>query len=290
MAKDACLHAFIVAQTSESRRNIRRISIHKRWLTVAICLVIGVLCAASYGFYSLSQEATRLRVERENSSLRQENQNQRLQLNDLKQRVEAVEAASRRLAEMSGVAAQPPEQQDGTHHPTGAGGPRISSEAANIIHIERRATQLERKLQRYEIALRERAAIPSIWPVEGEVTDGFGKRHNPFGGASSEFHTGQDVAALRGTPVIATGSGRVAFAGFQGSYGRTVVIDHGSNLTTRYAHLSRIDVTANQPIIRGEVLGQVGSTGRSTGPHLHYEIRISDAPVNPKSYLPPKSY
>ncbi|MFN2417082.1 MAG: M23 family metallopeptidase, partial [Pyrinomonadaceae bacterium] len=97
---------------------------------------------------------------------------------------------------------------------------------------------------------------------------------------------GQDIAAPRGTPVLAPADGRVVEAGWKNGYGQTVVLDHGNGLTTRYAHLSRIEVTAEQELKRGEQLGQVGSTGRSTGPHLHYEVRIGELPVSPRHYLP----
>jgi len=127
---------------------------------------------------------------------------------------------------------------------------------------------------------------PSIWPVTGELTDGFGGRRNPFGGYSSEFHAGQDIATLTGTPVAASANGTVIFAGCQNGYGQIVIIDHGDGLTTRYGHLSKIEATVGQSISRGDVLGRVGSTGRSTGPHLHYEVRINDKPVDPMQYLP----
>jgi murein DD-endopeptidase MepM/ murein hydrolase activator NlpD len=114
-----------------------------------------------------------------------------------------------------------------------------------------------------------------------------GVRSNPFGGSSLEYHKGQDIAAPIGTPVIATADGTVVIAGWLRGYGWVVYIDHGNGISTRYGHLSRIDVTVGQSIKRGEQLGLVGSTGRSTGPHLHYEVRINGQPVSPLLYLPP---
>jgi murein DD-endopeptidase MepM/ murein hydrolase activator NlpD len=130
------------------------------------------------------------------------------------------------------------------------------------------------------------ANIPAIWPVVGPLRSGVGMRSNPFGGSSIEYHKGQDIAAPIGTPVIATADGVVTIAGWQRGYGWVVYIDHGNGLSTRYGHLSRIDVAVGQSLKRGEQLGLVGSTGRSTGPHLHYEVRINDEPVNPLQYLP----
>jgi murein DD-endopeptidase MepM/ murein hydrolase activator NlpD len=130
------------------------------------------------------------------------------------------------------------------------------------------------------------ASMPSIWPVSGIITSHYGSRGNPFGGMSSEFHKGQDIAAPIGTGVIATADGVVVIAGWQRGYGRVVYLDHGNGISTRYGHLSRIDVAEGQTIKRGDQLGLVGSSGRSTGPHLHYEVRVNGAAVNPGSYLP----
>jgi murein DD-endopeptidase MepM/ murein hydrolase activator NlpD len=184
---------------------------------------------------------------------------------------------------MSGV--QPEWGEEGTSE-HGAGGPALKLDPAAVERLESRAARLETDLRLYEAALRERARVPSIWPVEGESTDSFGVRGNPFGGGGAEFHPGQDIAAPRGTPVLAPAEGRVVEAGWKNGYGQTVVIDHGNGLTTRYGHLSRIEVTAGEELKRGDQLGLVGSTGRSTGPHLHYEVRVGELPVSPQHYLP----
>ena len=282
MVRDDRLYAFIVARTHSSRARIRRIRIHKRTLKLLTLFGVVVCCAAAYGFYGLTQQAIHLRIERENQRLRAENEHQRRQLNNLNQRVEAVEDKSRRLAEMSGV--------DSGNQQTevrGAGGPEILFDSLPVMAaVEYKTDYLERELNSYEELLRRRVTVPSIWPVTGELTDSFGGRRNPFGGMSSEFHAGQDIATLWGTPVAAAANGTVTFAGWQNGYGQIVVIDHGNGITSRYGHLSGIDVEVGQTIERGQQLGRVGSTGRSTGPHLHYEIRINDEPVNPLQYLP----
>lgn len=280
--RDDRFYAFIVAHTSRSRSRIRRICVHKRWLKVSAFVTALFFCAAIYGFYGLTQQAMHARIERENERLRRENERQKQQLNKLNQRVEAVEDQSRRFAEMSGVAHEEQQQQQTNEH--GSGGPAWPMDS--VAEIETKAAQLEHDLQVYEARLRERDVTPNIWPVTGNLTDSFGGRHNPFGGYSYEFHTGQDIATAWGTPVIATANGTVIFAGCQNGYGQVVVIDHGGGLTTRYGHLSHIDVTQGQTITRGEQVGHVGSTGRSTGPHLHYEVRINDEPVDPWEYLP----
>ena len=127
---------------------------------------------------------------------------------------------------------------------------------------------------------------PNIWPVMGPLSSGYGTRHNPFGGRSFEFHKGQDIVVPIGTPVMATADGVVVSAGWHKGYGNGIYIDHGNGIMTRYGHLSRINVTEGQQVKRGDLIGLSGSTGRSTGPHLHYEVRIDGEAINPLQYLP----
>lgn len=127
-------------------------------------------------------------------------------------------------------------------------------------------------------------SAPNLWPVEGQVTGSFGERTDPFNGEGA-FHTGVDIAAMVGQPVVAPADGTVTFADFMGGYGRAIVLEHGHGINTRYGHLSGFAVAPGQHVHRGEVIGFVGLSGRSTGPHLHYEVRINDTPVNPYKYL-----
>lgn len=125
---------------------------------------------------------------------------------------------------------------------------------------------------------------PSIWPLMGHITDGFGERLDPFSGEGA-FHTGVDVSAEYGAPVHVTADGVVTAAATHTGYGRVVVVDHGFGITTLYAHLSSYAVAAGTHVRRGEVIGYAGISGRSTGPHVHYEVRVNDAPVNPWRYM-----
>jgi murein DD-endopeptidase MepM/ murein hydrolase activator NlpD len=127
-------------------------------------------------------------------------------------------------------------------------------------------------------------AAPNLWPVEGQITGSFGERIDPFNGEGA-FHSGVDISAQVGSVVIAPADGQVTFADFLGGYGRAVVVDHGHGITTRYGHLASYAVAAGQAIHRGDTIGYVGLSGRSTGPHLHYEVRINETPVNPYKYL-----
>ena len=128
-------------------------------------------------------------------------------------------------------------------------------------------------------------APPSLWPVEGRLMDGFADRTDPFSGEGS-FHKGVDITAPTGTKVRTTADGIVVQAEMvAGGYGRLIIVDHGGGLQTYYAHLSRIQVRAGQEVRRGEVIGLVGSSGRTTAPHLHYEVRVGGIPRNPHQYL-----
>jgi murein DD-endopeptidase MepM/ murein hydrolase activator NlpD len=127
-------------------------------------------------------------------------------------------------------------------------------------------------------------SAPNLWPVEGPVTGSFGERIDPFNGEGA-FHSGIDISASYGQAVIAPADGVVTFADFMGGYGREITVDHGHGITTRYGHLANFAVITGQIVHRGDTLGYVGLSGRSTGPHLHYEVRINDTPVNPHKYL-----
>jgi murein DD-endopeptidase MepM/ murein hydrolase activator NlpD len=127
-------------------------------------------------------------------------------------------------------------------------------------------------------------ATPSIWPVAGWLSSSFGTRKDPFTN-SKDFHPGLDISADYGQPVLATGDARVASAGMNGAYGNMVTLDHGFGITTKYGHLSRIVVKEGQQVKRGDLIGFVGSTGRSTGAHLHYEVWMNGRLTNPLTLL-----
>lgn len=128
------------------------------------------------------------------------------------------------------------------------------------------------------------AATPSIWPTDGYVTSGYGNRTSPFTGRE-QFHAGLDIAADFGTTVVAPARGRVVFAGMNGPFGRMVEIDHGYGLRTHFAHLAAAHVKQGQTVERGLPIGEVGSSGRSTGPHLHYGVEVNGRTVDPTDYI-----
>lgn len=128
------------------------------------------------------------------------------------------------------------------------------------------------------------ASTPSIWPTQGWISSEFGYRISPFTG-QREFHKGIDISGPEGTPIIAPAEGEVIFTGKNGAYGLSILLDHGNGITTRYAHLSKIVVKKGEKVKRGEIIAYMGNTGRSTGPHLHYEVRVGGVPVNPYRYI-----
>lgn len=160
--------------------------------------------------------------------------------------------------------------------------------ANKLDRLESAAERQESSLQELEIYFEKQntllASMPSIWPARGWVTSDFGQRVDPFT-AERIMHRGLDIGAAHGTPVKAPSDGLVIFAGVDGGYGKVLVLDHGYGVKTRYAHLSEIAVKAGDHIKRGERIGAIGNTGRSTGPHLHYEVRINGVPENPRKFI-----
>ncbi|MCB2185417.1 MAG: M23 family metallopeptidase [Deltaproteobacteria bacterium] len=146
------------------------------------------------------------------------------------------------------------------------------------------------RLVQVELAkfLKERRSIlastPSMWPTHGWVTSGYGYRVSPFTGKRT-FHSGLDISTRSGTLVRAPANGVVTFAGWEGGFGRLLVVNHGHGMVTRYAHLRAFKVKVGDRVERNQLLGLVGSSGRTTGPHLHYEILLSGVPTNPRAYI-----
>jgi murein DD-endopeptidase MepM/ murein hydrolase activator NlpD len=164
------------------------------------------------------------------------------------------------------------------------------SELEALIQQRARELEAERLAQRRAAGIAGTPYVPSSgpgsfsWPVSGTITSPFGWRSNPFGG-SPEFHQGLDIAAPTGTTVVAAASGTVILAKWYGGYGNYILIDHGGGYSTGYGHLSAIYVSDGQAVQRGQAIGAVGSTGQSTGPHLHFEVRIDGKPVDPAPRL-----
>jgi murein DD-endopeptidase MepM/ murein hydrolase activator NlpD len=164
----------------------------------------------------------------------------------------------------------------------------LAGTRAGIRHLAIRATTQSMSFQELVQGLEGKrhrlASTPSIWPTEGWVTSGYGYRVSPFTGRRA-FHAGIDIASDFGTPIVAPARGRVVFVGRKGPLGKTLKIDHGFGLRTFYGHAAEIHVKKGQEVERGERIASVGSTGRSTGPHLHYSVEVKDRSANPRNYI-----
>jgi murein DD-endopeptidase MepM/ murein hydrolase activator NlpD len=172
----------------------------------------------------------------------------------------------------------------GTDRPTGRLSPAeelnklgdgVREQTDSLKALERMMTKAGRAL----------AALPSRWPVRGAVNSEFGNRPSPWTSGNTEFHAGLDIKADRGTPVYAPAAGSVVHAGTATEYGTAVVLEHSQDVRTLYGHLSKVNVQPGQKVERGAVIGYSGNTGRSTGPHLHYEVLVKGHAVNPRAYL-----
>jgi len=202
-----------------------------------------------------------------------------------------IAETAQNLSFFNRLSAQPPVQNEiiieDQQQPTedeialNSGGP------ANDTELDGEDKELDTELKAIA-AKTDGTFIPTEWAHLGKINNEFGFRRNPFGGRAYEFHPGMDIDGEKGDLVLAPANGTVISAGYKGGYGNMVEIDHGNGLTSRYGHLSKIRAEVGESITRGEAIGQIGSTGRSTGPHLHFEVRLKDRPINPRFFLPPE--
>ncbi|HYU35983.1 MAG TPA: peptidoglycan DD-metalloendopeptidase family protein [Thermoanaerobaculia bacterium] len=223
------------------------------------------------------------RLQKENQELRQVNRSFEESVQKLQEQLSSYEDRTRDLAIVAGVESL----GDGIEAGIGGGAPDEVG-LTDLPKIQARAARLDGVLDTVENRLEQRmrwiSSTPAISPVRGILTSGFGGRVDPMTHGHGN-HQGVDIAAAYGQPVHASGDGLVIQAGEQGGLGRAVFIAHGYGLTTRYGHMSAITVRPGQRVKRGDIVGRVGSTGRSTGPHLHYEVRLDGEPLNPVGYI-----
>jgi murein DD-endopeptidase MepM/ murein hydrolase activator NlpD len=282
MNDDKRFYTFVFAPTASSP--LRKFNIHHKILYAILSFAVVGLLTVVYGTYRLTQHAIVVAklnlMQHENRLLREKNQEAESKYDQLQNRLAALDTTQRKLAEVSGVS-----RAADVSNNIGQGGPdgesSVSAVEQTTAALENELRQIKDVFDRNQVKL---SSTPSGWPVRGYITDGFGSRRNPFGGGY-ESHAGLDIATNHGTAIEATADGMVIFAGMYGGYGNVVVIDHGYGITTRFGHMSKIEVQVGQHVTRGKVIGAVGSTGRSTAPHCHYEVRLHDRPVNPLNYI-----
>jgi murein DD-endopeptidase MepM/ murein hydrolase activator NlpD len=281
MSKDNRVYTVLISPSRTSK--VRQLGIHRNVLRAAACLAIISVLLVIYGVLRVGQhEALNLRylsVKAENENLKQANDAYQNSYAKLKGQISYVEDMSKELARKAKM-----EHSTEIDELVGIGGPET------VVALDKAADHLEREVRHINDRLHSNilrlASIPRGLPVNGYVTDGFGMRRNPFNGEGREVHEGLDIAVDFGTPVTATADGLVIYAAPHAGYGNLVIVYHSNGITSRYGHLSRISVEAGQRVKRSDQIGNVGSTGRSTGPHVHYEIRENDQAVDPLRYVP----
>lgn len=286
VARQEC---FVVVLAHTLRGRLGRITI-PRHAVYALLALVFVVCCSVLGFLAsyarmASKVANYNNLRREADGLRDRYQLLQKEVSQAHEQLASLQFYAREVSIAYGIKQKLEGPRD-----ISAEGKLVPSFAESLEDYNFLRTASSLSLQsRYASRIRT-ASTPSIWPVEGRVWGPFGKRSDPFSGEGTEFHPGVDISAPPGTPVHATGDGFVIASGWNGGYGRLVVIDHGSGIQTYYAHLSRIFVQTGAEVRRGESVGEVGSTGRVTAPHLHYEVRVGGAPVNPYLYMRAPSY
>lgn len=278
MQKDNRFYTFLLTHTTKEKIYIRRLEVSKKLMhTTAASLILSV-GIASFGIFGLTKTNA---------------------FNDLAKSIESFDE-NPMTASATLIKSQPVKPTSNNTQPLNydrpssngdlaenTGGPTNGSFQLTVVDSSKEETEVEKKLNLIEKTSNPRF-LPTIWAHLGKINNEFGFRRNPFGGRSYEFHAGMDIDGERGDMIVAPANGVVTKAGWQGGYGNLIEIDHGNGLTTRYGHLSRIEVKQGDTIQRGQLIGLIGSTGRSTGPHLHYELRLDDKTVNPRRFLPPE--
>ena len=294
-------NVLIFGQKTSKTRHLR---IHKKTFKIGLYLLsFGALCTIFFlcDYIQVRKKTFEL------SQLRQQTQEQRSKIHFFASKIEDLE---KQLSKLKGfdkrirIIANLEKGRETTPF-MGMGGPSASEireklkaeenevglaqqMRTDIERLESEATSQEESLSELEKLLQSKKEMlvhtPSIWPVHGWVTSGFGFRTNPFTGLT-QMHEGLDIANRIGTPVIAPADGIVSDTGKDSAYGNVIVISHGFGINSRFLHLSKILVSPGQRVRRGDKIAEVGSTGKSTGPHLHYEVRVNGIPVNPVRYI-----
>ena len=303
--QDARYKLQLVDRVTDTTRTVRLSRRGLRLLAVGAGAVVGIVAAASiFSIYTLTHSYLH---EAEAAQLREANRIQQEQIRQIAKKASAlgqeVDAIQRTEDGLRALVGAPPAEtdsavQEGDAAPAPTGG---APHALTTDEVSEALTMLEERTAVRRTSIGQLAAMmqkdvpgassflgddtpvttPTGWPTNGFISSGYGLRWN-----GAEFHQGIDIAAEMGTPIVATADGVVTIAGWNaGGYGNMVDIDHGSGVSTRYGHASAVVVTVGQRVRRGQIIAYVGSTGHSTGPHLHYEVRLSGQPVNPTSYL-----
>ena len=301
---------YVLGDSTTSTKQLS-VSISKISLSLIFILLIATVTAigfAGYDYYHLRTKWLNIIVlnsEIANQKAEIKNQNQQIKLfasdiNTLKNKIVQLsdfENKIRTIANIKdtsdqsgifGLGGSTPEDIDATVPLTKKYNSIIREVHEQEIQMEIASEELEKRYKVILESLKNQkiflASTPAIRPAKGWVTSKFGYRKSPFTGKKS-FHSGYDIANKKGTPVFATADGLVVFSKTKGYLGKAVILDHGHGIVTRYGHLSKIIAKKGTLVKRGDLIGLIGSTGRTTGSHVHYEVRLNGVPVNPAKYI-----
>ena len=296
--------SFTLIVVPDRHAEVKRFHLRKIWVLqalglVALLLVGGAVMTAHYlSVVGSAKENPALREE--NLKLKSELAVIREQLNHVNQTLDRVERFDQKLRAITllsdpqrnlamGPTEEPNLPNSGENQfvrSKDAEGPPVLT--ARLEKLSAEATRQEQSLQELQAYFQDQksmlASVPSIWPVRGWITSDFGARLDPYT-AERVVHSGLDIAGPHGKEVVAPSDGTVVFAGLEGGYGNVLVIDHGYGIKTRFGHLSAISVKAGEHVKRGDLIANIGNTGRSTGPHLHYEVRVNGIAQNPRKFI-----
>jgi murein DD-endopeptidase MepM/ murein hydrolase activator NlpD len=295
---------YTVIVVSDHSQAVRKFRLPRRWLEKAAWIAAGV---ALFGLFTVVHYFSLLGSASENRVLKEENAQLRSQILLVQEKVAHIASTLDRVERFDAklrtavtqlqdpeknlavgpVEAPPQSPSPGGRAPPAAevGGPALAGRLEDLqegaVRQESSLTELQEYFEDQKSLL---ASTPSIWPTRGWLTSEFGVRLDPSS-AERAMHRGVDIATPHGAPVVAPSDGTVVFVGVEGSYGKVLVIDHGFGVKTRYGHLSEIAVRLGDRVKRGTKVAAVGNTGRSTGPHLHYEVRVNGIPENPRKFI-----
>ncbi|MGA3292578.1 MAG: M23 family metallopeptidase [Candidatus Acidiferrales bacterium] len=282
-------YTFFIA--SGASGGMRRVSVpfYVLHMLGILAIVGGITVVAAAGSYSrMLWKATNYNsLRREQDTLKQQYVQLQGQVKDTNQRLNSLQSLASEVAMAYGITRfrQTP---FGLTDSTGEPDVVFQQSVDEFSYLERNASAVTMSSAGIRLlpasALSSLGIVPSLWPVVGQITGHFGERLDPFSGEGA-FHAGLDIASHYGDEVHATADGDVAAVDQRAGYGRLIILDHGFGVTTWYGHLSGFNVQAGMHVKRGDVIGYEGDSGRSTGPHLHYEVRINNTPVNPWRYL-----
>ncbi|MGV8124092.1 MAG: peptidoglycan DD-metalloendopeptidase family protein [Candidatus Xenobiia bacterium LiM19] len=295
---------------SQDARHVRILKFKPMHIILAITMLItfaaGILQSSSHKVKSKEEQLValkdatvkqemiidRLKVEKKQISTLLEKQNQ-----EIATKLDTIEKKSNEVRKIVGLKTEPAANRKRSIKAARSGSVNllrlrtdfkllnheVNATKTEMEELEKEAISYKHEQDR-ERMLRMLESIPSIWPASGALSSGFGMRIHPIYGYE-RYHSGIDISALYGSPIYSTAYGRVTCAGYYSGYGITVMIDHGNGIQTLYGHCSSVDVQQGQMVRKGQIVARIGSTGVSTGPHVHYEVQLAGNPTDPEPYL-----